>query len=77
MNDLPIFNPNDPEGVIVRSAPEADGHKFPEFGLVVQVWMDDDGAVVVQIDGAHDSDPDCERLRVYLNEARARSWEQA
>lgn len=40
-------------------------------GLVVSASVAADGALVIQIDGAPANDPDCERVRVYLNEAPA------
>lgn len=41
-------------------------------GLEVSIERAPDGATVVSIEGAPDDDPDCLRVRVYLNDARAR-----
>ena len=60
-----------------KQKPEPDGAKFPEFGLTVQVWIAEDGATVVQIDGSPPDDEDCEHMRVYLNEAIAGRWDAA
>lgn len=43
-------------------------------GLVVDCYRAPDGAWVISIEGAPPGDEDCERVRVYLNEARPVGW---
>lgn len=43
-------------------------------GLEVSIFRADDGAPVVQIDGAPEGDPDCATVRVYLNDGYACAW---
>jgi hypothetical protein len=42
--------------------------------LEIIVYISDDGALTVQVDGSTDNDPDCKQVRVYVNDGYASQY---